>query len=135
MAIRLASYLKQNRFGVFYFRRVIPPDLQPYLAFRQIARSTRTSRVADARGLVLRFIASVELLFARIRDMKKRPEGNDVCLAHAGDSSSTSLSAFEQRRLACFWTSAGSHVVISTRHSQNPVYQIFGRFAVAKVRV
>jgi hypothetical protein len=33
VAIRLASYLKQNRFGIF-FRRVIPPD-RPESSHRQ----------------------------------------------------------------------------------------------------
>lgn len=78
MAIRIASYLKRNRFGVFYFRRVIPPDLHPNFAFRQISRSMRTSNTCAARGLALRFGASVELLFSRLRDMAKKQKSDQV---------------------------------------------------------
>lgn len=45
MAIRLASYLKQNRFGIYYFRRVIPFDLRRFIAFREFERSTGTNQL------------------------------------------------------------------------------------------
>ena len=76
MGIRLAAYLKRNRFGVFYYRRVVPPELRSFFVFTQISRSTRTSSRDEARSLALRFSASVDLLFSRLRAMskRKRPE-------------------------------------------------------------
>ncbi len=70
--IRFNSYLRRNRFGIFYFRRVIPLDLKPYFAFRQLSRSTLTCDSLEARRLALSFSASTELLFSRIREMTKK---------------------------------------------------------------
>jgi integrase len=72
MTIRIRSYLKRNRFGVYYFRRVVPRDLKPFFAFRQLSRSTLTRDPREARSLALRFGASIDLLFARIRDMARK---------------------------------------------------------------
>lgn len=75
MAVKFSSYLKRNRFGVLYFRRVIPPELLPCFSFREISRSTRTCNLHEARLLALSFCASVDLLFTGLRDMKKRESG------------------------------------------------------------
>lgn len=72
MTIRLHSYLKRNRFGIFYFRRVIPLDLRNRFAFGQIARSTRTCNSQEAQSLALRLSASVDLLFTRIRNKSRK---------------------------------------------------------------
>jgi integrase len=78
MTIRLHSYLKRNRFGVYYFRRVIPLDLRSRFAFGQIARSTRTCNSQEAQSLALRLSASVDLLFSRVRDMAKQPKPDPI---------------------------------------------------------
>ena len=72
MSIRPKSYLKLNRFGVYYFRRAIPRNLKPYFAFRQMSRSTFTRDGREARCLALRFNASIELLFSRIREIAQK---------------------------------------------------------------
>lgn len=71
MGIKLASHLKRNRFGLFYFRQVVPPDLRRFFAFKQISRSTGTSRRGEAVALALQYGASVGLLFERLRQMAK----------------------------------------------------------------
>jgi len=78
MTIRLHSYLKRNRFGVFYFRRVIPLDLRNRFAFGQIARSTRTCNSQEAQSLALRLSASVDLLFTKVRNMAKDPNPDPI---------------------------------------------------------
>ena len=40
MRYRAADYLKQNRYGVFYYRRMIPPDVRRFFALLEVARST-----------------------------------------------------------------------------------------------
>lgn len=76
--IRLKSYLRRNRFGIFYFRRVIPLDLKPYFGFRQLSRSTHTCDPQEARCLALRFSASIDLLFSRVRNMAKTPNPDSL---------------------------------------------------------
>ena len=78
MSIRLKSYLKRNRFGIYYFRRVIPRDLRKYFAFRQVSRSTLTHDPREARCLALRFGASIDLLFSKVRKMTKTPDPDDI---------------------------------------------------------
>lgn len=58
MGIKLASHLKRNRFGMFYFRQVVPPDLREFFAFKQISRSSGTSRRGEATALALKYGAS-----------------------------------------------------------------------------
>jgi integrase len=75
MAYRVAAHLKQNRFGVFYFRRVIPRDLKQFFAFKEVSRSTGMSRPGEAAALALRFSATLDVLFGRLRELaKKRDE-------------------------------------------------------------
>ena len=81
MAIRLASYLKRNRFGVFYLRRVIPPDLRRFFPIREISRSAGATSRRDAVSSVRRFGASLELLFDRLRDMETQTSRNKACLS------------------------------------------------------
>ena len=76
--IRFNSYLRCNRFGIYYFRRVIPLDLKPYFAFRQLTRSTLTRDPQEARRIALSFGASIEFLFSRIREMNKKPKEDSL---------------------------------------------------------
>src|SRR5450759_4765311 len=78
MAIRLASYLKQNRLGVYYFRRVIPFDLRRFFAFREFERSTGTTTRREAGVLARRMGASVDYLFDRLREMAKNKKEDEL---------------------------------------------------------
>jgi integrase len=71
VAYRVAAHLKRNRFGVFYFRQVVPPDLRVFFAFKEISRSTGTSRRAEAAALAQHYGAATDLLFARLRELAK----------------------------------------------------------------
>lgn len=71
MRYRAAEYLKRNRFGIFYFRRVIPPDLRVFFAFKEVARSTGRSDRREAAALARRYSAGLELLFDRLRTLAK----------------------------------------------------------------
>ena len=48
MAIKLASNLLRNRFGIFYFRLTIPKDLQKHFEVKVIYRSLRTANIREA---------------------------------------------------------------------------------------
>jgi integrase len=48
MAIRLASHLSRNRYGVLYFRLAVPLDVRPYFAVKEIYRSLQTARLSEA---------------------------------------------------------------------------------------
>ena len=72
MKVRLSAYLKRNRYGIFYFRRVVPPDLRPQFAFTQISRSLRTCSRVEAKSQALHYSASIELIFSKLREMKKK---------------------------------------------------------------
>lgn len=78
MAIRLASYLKRNRLGVYYFRRVIPFDLRRFFAFREFERSTGTTTRREANVLARRMGASVDYLFDRLREMAKNKKEEEL---------------------------------------------------------
>ena len=67
---RAAEYLKQNRFGIFYFRRVIPPGLRAFFAIKQV------SQAAAPR---LRFSGWLRL-FRELRRGVRRPHelGHDL---------------------------------------------------------
>ncbi len=75
MAIRLTSYLKRNRFGIYYFRRVSPIPLRALFVRREICRSLGTSNrhnasvQSQALGLV------TDLFFRRLGAMSK--DGNE----------------------------------------------------------
>jgi len=71
VSIKLASHLKRNRFGVFYFRQVVPPDLRKFFAFKEFSRSTKTSRRGEAAALARNCGACLALLFERLRQMAK----------------------------------------------------------------
>lgn len=76
MRYRSTGYLKLNRFGLFYFRRVIPPDLRGFFAFKEVARSLRTGSPKEAASLARRYGASLDLLFDELRDMAKGKGSN-----------------------------------------------------------
>lgn len=77
MAIRLSSYLKRNRFGIYYFRRVIPPDVRAHFAFREVSRSTGTSRRCEALIIARRCAVTFEELCDRLSDMAKKKKNDD----------------------------------------------------------
>ena len=83
MGWKLKSYLKRNRFGVFYFRRVVPPDVRGFFAFGEVSRSTGTSNRGEAVVLARRMGAAVELAFERLREMaaKKNKDQDDSLIA------------------------------------------------------
>lgn len=72
MRYRAADYLKRNRFGIFYFRRVIPPELRGFFALREVARSTGRTDRREAVALARRYSAGLELLFERLRAVAKK---------------------------------------------------------------
>ena len=78
MAIRLASYLRQNRLGVYYFRRVIPLNLRRFFAFREFERSTGTTTRREANVLARRTGSSVDYLFDRLREMAKKKTDEEL---------------------------------------------------------
>ena len=47
MSIKIASHLFRNRHGTFYFRLVVPKDLQDYLNQREIRFSLQTEKRQD----------------------------------------------------------------------------------------
>jgi hypothetical protein len=48
MALKFASNLSRNRYGVLHFRLAIPPDLRSHFAVKEIYRSLNTASVKDA---------------------------------------------------------------------------------------
>lgn len=72
MAIKIASHLYRNRFGVFYFRVVVPRDLQRSFCHREIHRSLRTGLRREAVSRVMLFAAHVTDLFRKLRAMPKK---------------------------------------------------------------
>lgn len=78
MAVRLASYLHRNRFGIFYFRRVIPPDIRKFFAFREVYRSLATASSREAAKAARVLSARIEVLFDRLRsDMAGKKKEDD----------------------------------------------------------
>jgi len=59
---RAADYLNKNRYGVFYYRRVIPPHLRRFFALREVARSTGRLDRREAVVLARRYNVGLELL-------------------------------------------------------------------------
>ena len=79
MAIRVASYLKRNRFGVYCFRRVIPPGLRAILGAAEITRSTHTRDPREAAVVVRKLSASVDSLLRRAGELKRK-KGDTISL-------------------------------------------------------
>ena len=71
MAIRLSSYLKRNRFGIYYFRRVIPLSLRDRFVKREIYRSLRTSNRHNATVQSQVFGLVTDLFFQKLNVMPK----------------------------------------------------------------
>lgn len=67
MAIRLASHLHQNRYGIYGFRVVIPPDLRLCLCRTEIRVSLRTTSRPLAKKLASKFAAVTNHHFEKIR--------------------------------------------------------------------
>ena len=78
MKIKVVSHLKRNRFGMLYFRRVIPPDVRCFFAFKEISRSTGTSKQGEAGALARRLCVTLDLLFERLREVAKNKKPEDL---------------------------------------------------------
>ena len=76
MAIRLASHLHQNRFGVFYFRQAIPADLARFFIVKEIYLSLHTRRSRFAALVSVRLADSCRVLFEEIRAMTTDKDGD-----------------------------------------------------------
>jgi RHS repeat-associated protein len=72
MALKLSSCLRRNRLGIYYFRRVVPPDLSSFSPSRVVVRSTSTRSCAEVRRLAFSMAGSVNRLFDRLRGMKRK---------------------------------------------------------------
>lgn len=74
MAIKLASHLYRNRCGVFYFRAVVPQDLQRCFRQREIHRSLHTSVRREAVSRVMILSYRVKAIFQTLRTMPKKAD-------------------------------------------------------------
>ena len=75
---RAAEHLKQNRFGIFYFRRVIPPELRGFFAIKQVSRSMGTSDRKHAAARARRNSAALDLLFERSQAFAKGKKNGEL---------------------------------------------------------
>lgn len=69
MSIKIASHLFRNRHGTFYFRLVVPKDLQDYLNQREIRFSLQTEKRQEAIVLALPLIESLPKHITELRCM------------------------------------------------------------------
>jgi integrase len=67
-----ADHLKRNRFGLWYWRRVIPHDVRDFFALKEVARSMRTTDRKEAAARARRYSTMLDLLFERLRLAKKK---------------------------------------------------------------
>jgi hypothetical protein len=54
MAIKVASSLHPNRYGILYFRMAVPADIQHRFTSKEIYRSLRTSSIREATDAAAR---------------------------------------------------------------------------------
>lgn len=78
MASNLSSHLHRSRYGVFYFRRAVPPDLRGYFPSRELYRSLRTSNRVEANRLVRLVSARVEFAFIFLRRYMPDKDKTDI---------------------------------------------------------
>jgi hypothetical protein len=74
MAIRLTSYLKRNRFGIYYFRRAVPFAYAEHFKQREIYRSLRTSNRHEAMVQSQAFGLVTDLLFEKLKVLTKNTQ-------------------------------------------------------------
>ena len=67
MAVRIASHLHKNRYGVFGFRLVIPHDLRLSFQKNEVRISLRTKEKAVAKRLALRLKIVIDEYFKNVR--------------------------------------------------------------------
>lgn len=67
MAIRVASSLHRNRYGILYFRMAVPADLQHRFASKEIYRSLRTASIKDATVAAQTLSIALRQTFTEIR--------------------------------------------------------------------
>ena len=78
MAIRTPSYLYLNPYGVYYFRIVIPLDLQNFLDKREIKKSLRTSNRRQAIHIAQNLSVKVNGVFEEIKIMAGKNKNPDT---------------------------------------------------------
>jgi integrase len=82
MAIRLPSHLHRNRYGIFYFRLSVPPDLQHLFQQREIYKSLGTARRCEAVRLVEVLSRKLGAIFSILRrEMAKNTFPNGLVQA------------------------------------------------------
>lgn len=86
MAIKFASNLSRNRYGVLHFRLAIPPDLRSHFKVKEIYRSLHTASIKDAVDQAQTLSMALKRAFAAIRQQsmsndKKSPTG-PISLEH-----------------------------------------------------
>lgn len=111
MGIKLASHLKRNRFGLFYFRQVVPLDLRKFFAFKEISRSTGTSRRGQAIAMARQYGATADFLFARLRQMVKKKNQDVIQVFRADGTVSWTATTISDQDLGKVAGSKGSVVL------------------------
>ena len=76
MAIKLASNLHRNRFGILYFRLTVPVDLQKHFATKVIYRSLRTSNIREAVDASQALALPFRRLFNELRQKRMTDKSN-----------------------------------------------------------
>lgn len=79
MAIKFASNLSRNRYGVLHFRLAVPPDLRTHFKTKEIYRSLRTASINEATSVAQTLSIAFKRVFKEIRqqsmsDNKKTPK-------------------------------------------------------------
>lgn len=67
MAIKFASSLHRNRYGILYFRMAVPADLQHRFSSKEIYRSLRTASIKDATAAAQTLSNALRRAFTQIR--------------------------------------------------------------------
>lgn len=92
MAIRVASSLHRNRYGILYFRMAVPADLRHRFQCKEIYRSLRTASITGATETAQTLSIILKQAFTELRqqsmsddqDTSKRPPISlDDVLKHA----------------------------------------------------
>lgn len=74
MPIRVPTHLYRNRHGGFYFRYIVPKDLQSTVGKREVRLSLQTEQRADAIMAALQMIADLPRLAVCLRTMVENNE-------------------------------------------------------------
>lgn len=74
MAIKIASNLSRNRYGVLHFRLAVPLDLRSHFKVKEIYRSLRTASIKDAVDQAQTLSIALKRAFAAIRQQSMSNE-------------------------------------------------------------